>query len=654
MLVGLAVAGPSLALEKIVLSIGRVDGGAWSTGDLTLEFGFPARDRISARLRSDALVLPEPFNTLRAASVDCPQAAATATGMECAKAELRLTRSDGGAPPVPLSMPLSMGLEQLHGDWRLHLSAEGLQPGAIWAFAAGQSLMPGLEMSEGALALSMQLTAGTKAPSAHVEAAVTGLKFSDAAGLHAGEGLNARLEWRLSDRQRSWRTSAKLQLDGGQLFFDPVFVDAGVTPLSLSAVGDYETESGVLSLSDLRFHQQTVATVDGKISIGRASGLEMLELRLPRVALGSLYRAYLQPFAIGTLFDALQVKGDVDGFLQWQPSSGRRRVQLNFHGTGIEDDAGRFAMVGLNGQLDWAPSDDAAATTLAWDGGQFYRIDFGAGTLEGRFAGRRFNLAAPVSVPLLEGAVQIDSLEVAAIGTPELRWNFRGAVRPMSLQALTRSLAWPAFGGTLGGDIPLVSYAGGTISVDGSLDVKVFDGAVRIRQLSIAEPFGVIPVLRADVDVQDLSLDALTSTFSFGKIQGRLQGRVHGLILKDWKPTTFDAQFRTPDDDDSRHRISQRAVENLASLGGAGAVLSSTFLRIFDEFSYRRLGISCRLSRGVCEMDGVAPAERGYYIVEGGGLPPRIDVLGFNRRVDWQVLLGRVKQIDSAEGPVIR
>jgi hypothetical protein len=95
-------------------------------------------------------------------------------------------------------------------------------------------------------------------------------------------------------------------------------------------------------------------------------------------------------------------------------------------------------------------------------------------------------------------------------------------------------------------------------------------------------------------------------------------------------------------------------VENLASLGGAGAVLSSTFLRLFKEFSYRRLGISCRLDNGVCEMDGVAPAENGYYIVEGGGWPPRIDVLGFNRHVDWNVLLGRLQQINTTEGPVVR
>jgi len=268
--------------------------------------------------------------------------------------------------------------------------------------------------------------------------------------------------------------------------------------------------------------------------------------------------------------------------------------------------------------------------------------------------GRGFDLAAPLGVPLLEGALRVNTLEVAAIGTPELAWNFRGALEPMSLQALTRSLAWPPFGGTLAGDIPLVSYSGGTITVDGSLDLEVFDGAVRLRRLSIDDPFGVIPVLRADVALQNLSLDALTSTFSFGNIQGKLQGRVHGLMLKDWKPTTFDARFATPDDDDSRHRISQRAVENLASLGGAGAVLSSTFLRVFEEFSYRRLGISCRLQNGVCEMGGVAPADGGYYIVEGGGLPPRIDVLGFNRRVDWKLLLSRFELIATTEGAVIR
>jgi len=649
-LAAVAVAAPSPAVEEIVLRIGRVDGGTWSSGDVVLALGFPAEGRLSARLSADRLALPEPFDTLNSVSVNCPQAEATATGLVCESAELQFGGTDGD----PQRLPLSMRLDQSDGAWQLRLAAERLEPGPLWVFAAGQGLLPELEISDGQLSLSLQLGGGSKGPYALLDAALSGFSFSDAEGLHAGEGLNARLAWRLSSVGRVWRTSAELQLDSGQLYLDPVFVDAGVAPVSVSAVGDFDPASGGLRLSRLRVRHDTVATIDGTLSVDGGGRLEALDLRLSRASLGPVYQTYLQPFAIGTLFDALRVEGDVDARVQWRRSADRRRVQLNFYDAGIDDDGGRFNLFGASGRVDWNQSGATGATTLTWKGGQVYRIDFGAGTLEGRFAGRRFELVAPVRVPLLEGAVVVDALDVAAIGTPDLEWKFRGSVQPMSMQALTGALAWPRFGGTLAGDIPLVSYAGGIITVDGSLNVEVFDGVVRIEQLGIADPFGVIPVLRADVDIQNLSLDALTSTFSFGNIQGRLQGRVNGLILKDWKPTTFDARFATPADDDSRHRISQRAVENLASLGGAGAVLSSTFLRIFKEFSYRRLGISCRLGNGVCEMDGVAPAERGYYIVQGGGLPPRIDVLGFNRRVDWEVLLGRVQQIVSTEGPVIR
>ena len=650
LLLALTAAAPALAIEAITLRIGRVDGGTWTTGDVRLELAFPADEQLSIQVRSDQLMLPEPFERLRSATLTCPRASTTATGFACTSAELRLSGVDGELGPVPLSL----GLDRVGAEWRLGLRAVGLDPRLIWLFAAKHGSLPALEVSAGAVSLSLQLAAGSQAPSAQLDAELAGFDFSDAAGLRAGEGLGAQLAWRLSQIGQHWKSRAELRVDAGQLYVDPVYVDAGATALTLSARADAHPPSAGLRLTELRFSQDSVAAVEGQLDIDAGGELQMLALRLSPAPLAGLYRNYLQPFTIGTIFDALQVNGEADAQLHWEPSAGRRRLQLNVRDVGIADAAERFRIGGIHGHLDWAPSGGLEPTRLSWESGQIYRIDFGAGNLMGRFSGRRFDLDAPLSVPLLGGAVQLDTLEVAAIGTPDLAWTFRGAVQPMSLQALTRSLAWPPFGGTLAGDIPLVSYARGTVTVNGSLDVAVFDGAVRIRNLSIADPFGVIPVLRADVDIHDLSLDALTSAFSFGKIQGRLQGRVHGLALKDWKPTTFDAQLLTPPGDDSRHRISQRAVENLASLGGAGAVLSSTFLRFFEEFSYRRLGISCRLSGGVCEMDGVAPAESGYYIVEGGGLPPRIDVLGFNRRVDWNVLLGRLQQINAAEGPVIR
>ena len=53
------------------------------------------------------------------------------------------------------------------------------------------------------------------------------------------------------------------------------------------------------------------------------------------------------------------------------------------------------------------------------------------------------------------------------------------------------------------------------------------------------------------------------------------------------------------------------------------------------------------------EMGGVEEAEGGYYIVIGGGLP-RIDVVGFNRQVNWAVLLERLVQATRSQGPVVQ
>jgi hypothetical protein len=52
-------------------------------------------------------------------------------------------------------------------------------------------------------------------------------------------------------------------------------------------------------------------------------------------------------------------------------------------------------------------------------------------------------------------------------------------------------------------------------------------------------------------------------------------------------------------------------------------------------------------------MGGIEAAERGYYLVKGGGIP-RIDIMGFNRETDWQVLVSKLKQIASGESPVIQ
>jgi hypothetical protein len=224
------------------------------------------------------------------------------------------------------------------------------------------------------------------------------------------------------------------------------------------------------------------------------------------------------------------------------------------------------------------------------------------------------------------------------------------------MRQLSLALGWPEFAGMLSGVIPAVRYDDGSLSVGGVLLMRVFDGMITLQDVHLERPFGVIPRLQLDARFADIDLEALTGTFSFGRIEGRLEGRIDDLEMESWRPVAFDAAFATPAGDKSRHRISQRAVDNISSIGGGGVggVLSRSALRFFEDFPYAKLGIRCRLENGICDMGGVAPAPDvgGYYLVKGRLLPPRLDVIGYADRVDWETLLAQILAVTKQQNTV--
>ena len=105
-----------------------------------------------------------------------------------------------------------------------------------------------------------------------------------------------------------------------------------------------------------------------------------------------------------------------------------------------------------------------------------------------------------------------------------------------------------------------------------------------------------------------------------------------------------------------RQRISQRAVQNISSVGDASFAgsLQGRLIGLFDDFGYSRIGISCRLRNTVCEMGGLRSGGNTFTIVSGAGLP-RLTVVGHNRLVDWPVLVERLAAVAGGDvDPVIQ
>jgi hypothetical protein len=256
-----------------------------------------------------------------------------------------------------------------------------------------------------------------------------------------------------------------------------------------------------------------------------------------------------------------------------------------------------------------------------------------------------FSVAASnLKIPLLDGGLSLDDF-AARRAAGKWQWQFEGGVLPISMEALTKALGWPQMHGTLSGVIPQVRYDGSSVTVNGVLLFNVFDGAIVAKNLRLADAFGRVPRLSADLTMSDLDLGLLTSTFSFGSITGRIDAEVNDLELINWKPVAFDAKISSSPGN-YRRRISQRAVQSISALGGAGAAaaIQRGFLGFFKEFGYSRIGLSCRLQDGVCHTGGITAQGNGYVIVQGGGIPA-ITVMGYNHDVNWNVLLARLERI---------
>ena len=113
-------------------------------------------------------------------------------------------------------------------------------------------------------------------------------------------------------------------------------------------------------------------------------------------------------------------------------------------------------------------------------------------------------------------------------------------------------------------------------------EIRAYGSERVLADADIAGLFGLEIEAGAEVELDQLDLGQVTEAFSFGLITGRLDGYVRDLRMIDWEPVAFDARLLTSPGNRGRRRISQRAVDNIAALGGGGAAaLSSGFLRFW-------------------------------------------------------------------------
>ena len=219
----------------------------------------------------------------------------------------------------------------------------------------------------------------------------------------------------------------------------------------------------------------------------------------------------------------------------------------------------------------------------------------------------------------------------------------------VDLKQLTSELGLATMAGRLDADLGRIRYQGGLLSSEGQARIDAFGGRIHIGQIGLDIRNLSYLQLTADIDFEAIDLYRLTQTFSFGAMNGIVDGYIRELRLFGTTPAKFTALVESRLE--GRRNISVKALNNLSILsqGGLSAALSRGLYRFIDFYRYRKIGIACELERDVFHLRGTARADTDRYLVYGGALPPKIDIVAPPSAISFSEMLKRLQRIERAD-----
>ncbi len=657
------------AVNNVVFSIEQIASDSW-----VLENAFLALDNVqqaSAQfsLTSGQLSFPKPFRNLKLVEIRCADFDWRSDLISCRQGRGRLHSKQFRSPSFNFSFhvqdargklsirnlklwsgSIDVTIVEKNGYWRVWLNLNKL---SLKQLAALKKIEQVNEVSGGRLSGKIELSGYVDSIlSIQTDAKLNGVTLTALENQLMTEALGLQLNSIVKRKNKRWHWQVAGQVDHGDLFFDPVYLSAAQFPLRMQADGYFQSQEKQLQIQSAEILHDSISVLKLAGTI-RDTELQTISGEWSAMDLAAAYQGYIKPFLEGGEWADIQL----DGRLSAQFNVDKAAVELQLKGENIDvsDPRQRLAVEQAGMRFFWTNREDKAQSSwINWRQLVLQKLPFAAGRLDFQVFKQQFALLKAAKLSLLSGVLAVEQFSFKALENSDADVVFAATLDQLSLKQLTTLMGWPVLEGEISGSIPAVSYRNKKLDLDGEITMRVFDGQVTIKKLASSGLFTHFAQFYTDIAFDHLDLSAMTNTFEFGEIEGRLSGYVNDLYLENWRPVKFHAWIGTPEDDDSRHRISQKAVKNIASIGGGGAVdaLSRSFLGMFETFGYDSLGVGCYLHQGVCQMMGVQAAENGYYLIKGGGLP-RIDVIGYNPRLDWTVLMERLARITVTDEIVI-
>ncbi|GMR04988.1 MAG: hypothetical protein BMS9Abin23_0911 [Thermodesulfobacteriota bacterium] len=491
--------------------------------------------------------------------------------------------------------------------------------------------------------------------------------FSTPDGNAAGDGFNigAAGDFDISLADLSVKFNVRAQAGDFELLAGDFYGDFTKIPVGLSLNGEYGHADNSLKISQAELTLGEAAKVFIKGAVKDVGGLSEFNagIRLKSLSNKKIYDLFIRDtFGEGL---PLLTRIDVDGTADMNISARgsvrgfNARGGFNLTEVGVTDRDGKSGgplVEGLNMDLPFDITypgvgngdKDIKAGSLnikkvSWGGLTFH-------DLEAKPSIRRNSLVfnEDIVLPLFNGEVRLARVSYNNLLSTERELSLSVDIKDIDLGEASIALGMPRFSGRLSGTIPTAVLKGTSLTTEGEIVLNLFGGEGRIKEIAAEGIFGPAPSFRSTVEFKEIDLGKLTDTFEFGHITGILEGYVKDLEIVNGQPQAFEAVVETVRRRGVSQRISTSALEKISILGtgAAASALNRGIYRLFNEYRYKKMGFSARLKNDQFLLIGIETVGDKGYIIKGGLLPPKVDVISYTQLISFKEMVKRLKRIE--------
>jgi len=590
-----------------------------------------------------------------------------------AQTQLRFPRIDIRASSVK---NLQLSVDAHAGEVTLGL--EGKEVG-IFSLARAQGLIPPDWQFDGVDSLLMK---GILKENGHwlLESKwnLDQFAFQSPDSRHAGEKISLGLRIAATGdlSQTKWTASVEGSVGAGGLLCDRIYFDLNKNSLDFQVQGDYDLSSRTADISGFKFGLRDLLSLEGQ---GQLTDLMLqkpchLRVRLPRMHLKPAFQLFFkEPLEREVPFLAeVDVGGDLLAEMEFQKRTEGWRLlgHCSWHdgkilgkGVTIEgveldlpfwgENLGAFAESSFRGKFPFSMD-------LKKEGNLFIQSIALPYLPMQSFAARAHITPNLISfmpqdfIRLPGGEIELGPISLHGLFTLSPSVVTSATLKETDLAPILSDIWSHPVPGSIQGKLDAVHFDGDRVQTRGDIRARAFGGEIVLSNLGGSGIFGATPAFLLDATWKDLNLAQLTEGTPFETIQGVLKGHVKNLEMVGGEPQRFDLFMETVKTKDVPQKISVRAVENIAQIGGGGSPfigLAGALTSFFKEFPYDKIAIQASLENDAFKIDGPLKEGDKVYLVKRSGFSG-VNVVNQDpdRRISFKDMVKRIKRVAASKG----